>query len=118
MINIITIIFLFVLVLNEYHWYTRKKYWIKGKGTVIRFRDTAYGPAKTSYKPVVEWQYNGEARQFTSAYSLGDFSLGQEVAIFFAPDGNAAEIYNFRNRSFVSILAILISLLSIAIAKA
>lgn len=117
MINLFPVIFLFILVLNEYHWYIRKKQWVRGKGKVIRFRDAACDPTKTSYKPVVEWEYHGETRQFTSAYSLGHFELGQEVTILFSPDGNAAEIYNFQNRSFVSVLAILVSLLSIVIAK-
>lgn len=117
MVNIFSITFFLVLILNEYHWYKKRKYWRKGCGTVVSFRDTKLGPG-SSFKPVVQWMFDGEVKQFTSNYSVNNFEIGETVDILFAPDGSKAELYNFATRWFVSIASVLFILFSIAIAKA
>lgn len=117
MINIFSVTFFLVLLWNEYHWHKKKRYWRKGSGTVVRFSDTTLGPGRT-LKPVVQWMFDGEVKQFTSNYSVNNFAIGEAVDILFAPDGSKAELYNFATRWSVSIASVLFILFSIAIAKA
>lgn len=117
MVNIFSVTFLLVLLVNEYHWYKKWRYWRTGSGTVVRFRDTDLG-SERSYRPVVQWTFDGEVKQFTSNYSVNNFEIGEVVNILFAPDGSKAELYNFATRWLVSIASMLFILLSIAIAQA
>lgn len=116
MLNIFSVTFFCVLLWNEYRWYKMKKNWIKGKGKVVGFRREISSKNGNHEHPVVEWEYAGEVRRFTSEYQIRQYTIGQEVDILFTHDGIKGEIYSLANRWGVSVASILVCMLSIFIA--
>ena len=90
---------------HELRWRTRLKAWKKTTGMIV---DEIWEKDDECGKPVIEFDYDGETKRFTSEYGRENIKVSTQTDVIYHPLTGQAEELTWSNRWFFTLIPLLI----------